>query len=173
MCGKYEVTRWEARSTGNELWGLSGLVDKCQIYNWHDLLFLQQWARHWKNSLYTDRWGGTGDIETTYFLYRRYGQYILAKKRELFAIPIIEKKQWKPWFKHHKPCLAEEEWAFIQKHQIKALFYTDKGYPYRLKAYEDSPVLLYYKGTRWSGSSKKKEKNRIHHRYHKVTNGSR
>jgi DNA processing protein len=71
-----------------------------------------------------------------------------AKKRELLAIPGIGEKTVETLV-HHREAFAraEEEWAFIQKHQIKALFYTDKGYPYRLKAYEDSPVLLYYKGT--------------------------
>lgn len=42
---------------------------------------------------------------------------------------------------------AEEEVAFIEKHKITPLFFTDEAYPSRLKYCSDSPVLLYYKGT--------------------------
>ncbi len=41
---------------------------------------------------------------------------------------------------------AEKEIAFIEKHKIIPLFFTDKNFPQRLKEYDDSPVLLYYKG---------------------------
>jgi len=39
------------------------------------------------------------------------------------------------------------ELAFAEKHDIKVVFYTDEGYPARLKKYDQSPLLLYYKGT--------------------------
>jgi len=42
---------------------------------------------------------------------------------------------------------AEKELAFIKKENIKALFFTDKDYPFRLKQAIDSPSLIYYKGT--------------------------
>ncbi|MCY7361401.1 MAG: DNA-processing protein DprA, partial [Ignavibacteria bacterium] len=42
---------------------------------------------------------------------------------------------------------AEEELKFVEKHNIQMLFFTDANYPARLKQYNDSPVLLYYKGT--------------------------
>ncbi|MNK03607.1 hypothetical protein D3C87_214570 [compost metagenome] len=41
---------------------------------------------------------------------------------------------------------AEKELAFIKKHRVKVLFYTDDEYPQRLKNCHDAPVLLYYKG---------------------------
>ncbi len=41
---------------------------------------------------------------------------------------------------------AEREIAFIEKHNIKAHFYLDDDYPYRLKQCEDGPVLLFVKG---------------------------
>lgn len=41
---------------------------------------------------------------------------------------------------------AEAEIRFIEKNQIKVLFYLDDHYPHRLKNYQDSPVLLYYMG---------------------------
>jgi DNA processing protein len=43
---------------------------------------------------------------------------------------------------------AEEEIKFIEKHKIKALFYNDKEYPYRLAQCDDSPIVLYYKGNK-------------------------
>ncbi|MDQ8053685.1 MAG: DNA-processing protein DprA [Pedobacter sp.] len=36
---------------------------------------------------------------------------------------------------------------FLKKHQIKILFYTDEGYPKRLRQCYDAPLILYYKGT--------------------------
>src|SRR6478609_5609366 len=42
---------------------------------------------------------------------------------------------------------AEQELSFIHKHKIQPLYYLDEHYPSRLKPYDDSPVVLYYKGT--------------------------
>jgi len=41
---------------------------------------------------------------------------------------------------------AEEEISFIEKNNIKALFYTDKAYPQRLKQCDDGPAMVYLKG---------------------------
>ena len=41
---------------------------------------------------------------------------------------------------------AEQELKFIEKNHIKTVFYTESGYPKRLKNCNDSPVLLYSKG---------------------------
>jgi DNA processing protein len=41
---------------------------------------------------------------------------------------------------------AEREVDFIEKYRITPLFFTDEGYPTRLKHCNDSPILLYYKG---------------------------
>ena len=41
---------------------------------------------------------------------------------------------------------AETEIGFVEKHNIKPLFYTDDEYPARLLNCEDGPLLLYYKG---------------------------
>ena len=41
---------------------------------------------------------------------------------------------------------AEKQAAFIRRHRIQVLFYTDASYPQRLKNCFDAPVLLYYKG---------------------------
>lgn len=41
---------------------------------------------------------------------------------------------------------AEEELKFIEKNQVRSLFYLEKEYPERLKLCEDGPVMLYYRG---------------------------
>lgn len=41
---------------------------------------------------------------------------------------------------------AEEELKFIEKENIKPLFFTDEDFPKRLKECADSPVMLYTKG---------------------------
>jgi DNA processing protein len=41
---------------------------------------------------------------------------------------------------------AEQEAAFISKHNIDVIFYTDPRYPKRLRACNDAPVLLYAQG---------------------------
>ncbi|MEP7268182.1 MAG: DNA-processing protein DprA [Saprospiraceae bacterium] len=70
-----------------------------------------------------------------------------AKKKDLIAIPGIGEKTIASLVDHKASFLrAEEELAFIEKHEIKTLFYTDKQYPFRLKVLEDSPILLYFKG---------------------------
>jgi DNA processing protein len=40
----------------------------------------------------------------------------------------------------------EKEIAFIEKHGIKCLFYTDKEYPQRLLRIKEAPILLFYMG---------------------------
>lgn len=42
---------------------------------------------------------------------------------------------------------VEKEMRFIERHAITPLFYLDADYPRRLLHCDDSPVLLYYKGT--------------------------
>lgn len=42
---------------------------------------------------------------------------------------------------------AEKEMLFIEKYQIKPLFFLDNDYPLRLKNCIDSPLIIYYKGT--------------------------
>ena len=42
--------------------------------------------------------------------------------------------------------LAEKEIEFVEKLNIKVIFYTDNEYPRRLKQCEDSPIVLYFKG---------------------------
>lgn len=69
-----------------------------------------------------------------------------SSKKQLLLIPgigtsIVEALQSKSYLLE-----AEEELAFIEKHQIELLWIEDKKYPKRLRNCEDAPVLLYYKG---------------------------
>lgn len=41
---------------------------------------------------------------------------------------------------------SEQEIEFIEKYKISALFFLDKHYPEKLRACQDSPVMIYYKG---------------------------
>lgn len=70
-----------------------------------------------------------------------------ARKKDLLAIPGIGEKTVHALL-HHKEIFtrAEQELNFIDKHQVQFLFFTDKRYPFRLKAHEDTPIALYYKG---------------------------
>ena len=42
---------------------------------------------------------------------------------------------------------AEKQLVIAEKQEVRILIYTDKNYPQRLLRHEDSPYILYYKGT--------------------------
>lgn len=50
-------------------------------------------------------------------------------------------------FRTNALTLAAEQLEFLDKYEIKVLFYTEEHYPQRLKDCSDAPVVLYYKGT--------------------------
>ncbi len=70
-----------------------------------------------------------------------------SKKSHLTRIPGIGDKTAALIQQSNPLKRAEQELVFINKHKIQPLFYLDDNYPSRLKPYDDSPVLLYYKGT--------------------------
>ncbi len=69
-----------------------------------------------------------------------------ASKAKLEKIPLVGKERAGAIAAADVMKEAEEELKFVEKYNIRPLFYTDKEYPYRLKECADSPVLLYYKG---------------------------
>ncbi|MDF1551271.1 MAG: DNA-processing protein DprA, partial [Bacteroidales bacterium] len=69
------------------------------------------------------------------------------KKQNLLKIPGIGKLLAEEVFNKEVHIRTEEEIKFIEKHRIQTFFFTDKNYPHRLKQCEDSPILLYYKGS--------------------------
>jgi len=68
------------------------------------------------------------------------------KKANLERIPGIGGERAAAIANHAVFARAEKEVAFIRKHKITTLFYTDKEYPLRLKNCEDAPTLLFFKG---------------------------
>jgi len=70
----------------------------------------------------------------------------MEKRRALLKIPGIGEQTVNALVNHNAFGRAEEEMAFIEKNNIKPLFYLEKDYPVRLKQCYDSPLLLYYKG---------------------------
>lgn len=72
-----------------------------------------------------------------------------ATQAQLEKVPGIGTAVAKTLIQSKKEALvkAENELAFIQKHQIQPLFFNDENYPQRLKHCPDSPILLYYKGS--------------------------
>jgi DNA processing protein len=69
------------------------------------------------------------------------------KRRQLEKIPGIGPQTIDNIVKQNVLLRAEEEIAFIEKRNIRPLFYLDKDYPKRLQHCADSPMLVYYKGS--------------------------
>ena len=68
-----------------------------------------------------------------------------AKAKELGLIEGIGKKRIDSILRFDFEGV-EKEMEFIEKHQIKALFFQDADYPQRLLHCYDAPVMLYFKG---------------------------
>ena len=66
-------------------------------------------------------------------------------KKELLLIPGINRKMVNG-INDTVLKQAEKEVRYIDKHNIRPLFFTDKDYPNRLKHCEDGPLILYFKG---------------------------
>lgn len=69
-----------------------------------------------------------------------------ATKKQLLEIPGVGKAVVSNIKNHNVFEEAELELEFIKAQNIQCLFYTDEKYPQRLKHFDDSPSLLYYKG---------------------------
>ncbi|MFO7977398.1 MAG: DNA-processing protein DprA [Bacteroidales bacterium] len=68
------------------------------------------------------------------------------KQQNLLKIPGVGLQLARAITSHQLAEKAEKEIAFIEKHNIRPLFFLDKDYPARLKHCEDGPVLLFVKG---------------------------
>ena len=68
------------------------------------------------------------------------------KKRLLARIPGMGMKRVSVAFSEPVLPRAEKELAFVRRHNINVLFFTDEGYPHRLLNCNDAPPLIYYKG---------------------------
>lgn len=68
------------------------------------------------------------------------------KKANLLKIPSVGEALVNAIVNHDLFDRADKEVAFIEKFNIKPLFYLDAAYPMRLKQCSDSPMMLYYIG---------------------------
>ncbi len=70
-----------------------------------------------------------------------------ASKKDLLKIPGIGKKTLEGILAKSSLDEAEKEMLFLEKNKdVQTLFYLDKNYPARLRHFNDSPVMLYYRG---------------------------
>ncbi|GAB1397315.1 MAG TPA: DNA-processing protein DprA [Saprospiraceae bacterium] len=66
--------------------------------------------------------------------------------KALMKIPGVGAAMSKSILQHDSFAPAEQELAFIDKQNIKPIFYLDDDYPKRLQNVYDAPVLLYFRG---------------------------
>ena len=69
------------------------------------------------------------------------------KEMHLIKIPGVGNTVAESIRKSNVMARAEEEVGFIRKHKISTCFFNEDDYPHRLKHCEDSPLLLFYKGS--------------------------
>lgn len=69
-----------------------------------------------------------------------------ASKKELLKIPGVGEQTIANLSSPQVLKNAEAELKFVEKNDVQPLFFLDNSYPQRLKNFQDSPVLLYYKG---------------------------
>lgn len=69
-----------------------------------------------------------------------------ASKKQLLQIPGIGTKTADAILATDALVRAEQELAFVKKHGIEVLFFSEPNYPKRLKNCYDAPILLYFKG---------------------------
>ena len=91
---------------------------------------------------------GIGDINGKKLISYCGGAEAVFKesKRNLMKIPGIGNATVQSILSQKVLERAEKEIEFIEKYNIKPLFFTDKLYPQRLKHCEDGPMMLYYTG---------------------------
>jgi len=67
-------------------------------------------------------------------------------KKHLLKIPGIGEQTAQAVLNFRDFARAEKEVLFLERHQIRVFFYSEPGYPHRLKHYPDAPVLLFVRG---------------------------
>ncbi len=92
---------------------------------------------------------GVGDINGRKLISHCGGVEAVFKERKeaLLKIPGIGSATVNSIISQSVLKRAEEEIAFIEKHNISSLFYLDKSYPRRLGHCADAPMMVYYKGS--------------------------
>ena len=70
-----------------------------------------------------------------------------SSKNALLNIPGVRKTAIDFILKCNPEKLAAAEIEFLEKHKVKALFFSDDDFPSRLKHFSNAPLMLYYRGT--------------------------
>ncbi len=101
-----------------------------------------------KYALALSRIAGVGDvIAKTLISYCSGIENIFSKKKsQLLKVPGIGPILADAIVNYSDFSNEEKEIAFIRKHKIQTVFYTDENYPLGLKQVSDSPILLFQKG---------------------------
>src|SRR2546423_8418031 len=73
-------------------------------------------------------------------------QIFKASKSKLMQVPGIGEKRYINIDFKSALQRAEEELNYVERNNVKPVFYTDPEYPKRLKNCIDAPILLYAKG---------------------------
>jgi DNA processing protein len=91
---------------------------------------------------------GVGDVLAKSLIsYCGSAQEVFTRKRSwLNRIPGVGEKIAKSIVSFRDFNRAEQEVRFMEKHEIRPLFYLDQEYPSRLRDIDDAPVMLYYLG---------------------------
>ncbi len=69
-----------------------------------------------------------------------------SSRKKLMKIPLVGSKCASTILKSDILEKAKAELEFMEKHDIRTLFYLDDDYPDRLKHYDNAPFLMYYRG---------------------------
>lgn len=76
------------------------------------------------------------------------GDVFKAKPKELQKIEGVGEQRCRLFKLDQVGALAEREWQFANKHQIRILHFLEPDYPRRLRQCDDAPLVLYYRGNR-------------------------
>ena len=90
--------------------------------------------------------GGKKKIRKILTHFEDSADFFKASKHRLKTIPGIGEKFLQQLDRERALREAEKHVAYMDKHRIKTMFYTDAIFPYRLNQCEDAPVLMYTLG---------------------------
>jgi len=62
------------------------------------------------------------------------------------SLPLTIRENCSPGNVQDVLAYAEDQIRFCDRNRVQIIAFSDKAYPYRLKRYDDSPLILYYRG---------------------------
>ncbi len=90
--------------------------------------------------------GGKKKIRKILTHFEDCADFFKASKHRLKTIPGIGEKFLQQLDREKALREAEQHAAYIDKHRMQTMFYTDPSFPYRLNQCDDAPVLMYALG---------------------------